>query len=171
MAIKDSKGLVLELINTDNNTPYLDGWLNFGPVVVLPDGHESLREVSVYLTPTELSHRKGEQTIFYNRLDLTQLFNEEEVVLQYGRVTSTQDVLDILNTTYDTSFTEEDVMIGEFAIEVPVPLPDTLTFFALAGSYAFKGSLSVTMELDLIDLADEIVITRMNGLLYPVKPW
>ncbi len=167
MSLKDSKSLVLDLINTDNGTPYQNGWLNYGPVVILPEGHESQRQVSVHLTPTEISGRKGERTIYYNRLDLTQLFNNTSPQLTYAALTSTQDVLDILNEVYDTQFTTDDIEVQEFGEGVPQPLPEQLTLVALDGSYAFVGELVVGIEQQLIDLVDEIVVTHLNGLLYP----
>lgn len=166
MSLKDSRSLVVELINKDNSLPYTVDMLNFGPVVVLPEDHNSLRDVSVYLTPTPTANRKGERTVYYNRLDLGILFGINPS-LEYGSITNEASIIALLNDTYDTAFSIDDLFVVEYVDGPPETVPETITFEAKPGSYAFKGSVVFSLVETLIDLADEILITQLNGLVYP----
>lgn len=120
------------------------------------------REVQVTYRASPSSMFTGEAIAFYDRLDLTALFEGAgidliEVVKGFP---STAELIDHLNTRFGMGFTNEDFVIGTVIGE-----EDTeVVLEALPGSFAFTGQLLISLVVAKTPLAEAVVNPELGGL-------
>ncbi|MNB58495.1 hypothetical protein D3C87_332480 [compost metagenome] len=120
------------------------------------------REVEVELTAAPESLFSGEQTVFFDRLDVQGIFTAAgitDVTIIKG-ATTVGEVVDAINTRFGLGFTAEDfdltTVVGEEDTEVVLS--------ALPGSFAFKGDLLVSLAVAKTPLAEAVVNPELGGL-------
>ncbi|MNB61190.1 hypothetical protein D3C87_957900 [compost metagenome] len=120
------------------------------------------REVQVTYQASPSSLFEGEAVAFYDRLDLTALFEGAgidliEVVKGFP---TTTELVEHLNTRFGMGFNLDDFMIGTVINE-----EDTeVVLEALPGSFAFKGQLLISLVVAKTPLADAVVNPELGGL-------
>lgn len=120
------------------------------------------REVQVALTAAPESLFSGEQTVFFDRLDVQGIFTTagiNDVTILKG-ATTVGEVVDAINTRFGLGFTAED-----FDLTAPLAEDDTeVVLIALPGSFAFKGEMLVTLAVAKTPLAEAVVNPELGGL-------
>lgn len=131
----------------------------FGEVAVSTNPN---RDTQVQLTAAPESLFEGEQTVFFDRLDVQGIFTDAGIVdvTVIKGATTVGELVDGLNTRFGLGFTAEDfdltAVIGEEDTEVVLS--------ALPGSFAFKGDLLVTLAVAKTPLAEAVVNPELGGL-------
>ena len=120
------------------------------------------REVQVELTAAPESLFSGEQTVFFDRLDLQGIFTAAGIndVTVIRGATTVGELVTGLNDRFGLGFNAED-----FDLTAAIGEEDTeVVLSALPTSFAFKGELLVTLAVAKTPLADAVVNPELGGL-------
>lgn len=147
---KSSRALVLDLINADNSQNFAESDFIWGSPVAITGRSDGRNTALVISARPELGYA-GTQTMFYNRLDLTQLFNEVTLSFEDNpdAYTNTSDIVELINSKYDLAMDESDVVFESLMREGDAPYTFTLT--AKSGSYAYIGQVEFTLTELIVD--------------------
>lgn len=102
------------------------------------------------------------QTIYFTRLDLTEIFTAAsiaEVQIHEGP-TTVAEVMAAVNDRYNLGFTAEDIVV-DGAVE---PGSTSVNLVAAAGSYGFKGQVSVSLVAVATPLANVVADPVLGDL-------
>lgn len=137
------KTAVLAMLNAANNTSFTEEQISLGS----PEANELEdidRNTRLTLTALEPSNKIGRMSIYYDRVDLADLVAEGSLLFEIAAPTNSLDLIAPFNERYQTLLTTEDV------VSEALPAADShgvihYTFKMAAGSYAFYGSVPVTI--------------------------
>ena len=137
---KSGRALVLDLINAANNITFTEDdftWAQPVAVTGRADGRNTALEMTVVPTETLV----GSQTVFYNRLDLSQLFNGIDLVFEdVPELVTTGNVVALINAQFELALDETDVVFEPLVKEGEPPFVNVLK--AQPGSYAYIGEVT-----------------------------
>lgn len=138
---KPSAELLLDLINVNAPVDFVAEDLEFGTPEPMAAG--AARNTAIQLSPAGDSGKLSMPTrVYYNRVALSALQSGALGVEDQG-FDNTVDLLDEINLAYDIELAADDIVaeaIGAGAY------PKAVTVKAAAGSLAFLGQLSVTIN-------------------------
>jgi hypothetical protein len=149
--------LVLELLNRENETELTFDDVVFKtptPLVV----NEGIRNTSLTVSHVVGSNYREEQTVKYWRLDIGKIVTEPFRVIPGIGVTSTKDIVNLLNDFYDLALDQEDI-IYETIDTTTLPVQYKLKTNSL--SYAYIGTVDLELSNELIPLR---TVVRTNVL-------
>ena len=137
---KPGRALVLDLINIANALTFVESDFTWGQPVSVT-GRTDGRNTAVEITSTGNNTLVGSQTLYYNRLDLTQLFNGIDLAFEdVPELVSTQDIIDRLNAQFELALDETDIVIEPLVRDGEPPFVNVLK--AQPGSYAYIGEVT-----------------------------
>lgn len=111
---------------------------------------------------------KGQQTVFYDRIDLAE-FGE----LDHGNILQIPDgftiegILDAFNELYGSNLTMDDIRDDHVMPDEPQTSGEGVDFqlIANADSYAYRGSVMLSLQLPDVDLEVAIAEQYLDGLV------
>lgn len=169
MAFPNSRQLVLDLANKDNPpepgipTPTFSD-VTLDPPIVLPNDHDSLREVSVMVRSIVGGRFKNNRVVYYNRYPLTDFFGEHDSI-PYTMDATPAILIESINTRYGLSLTVDEFTYPEFEDETYNGM--SFTLIAKPDNFAYKGQKLFYLNSGLIPLETVIVNQVLNGLILP----
>lgn len=144
---KSSRALILELINAANQSAYTEDDFTWGtpmPVRNRPDGRNTVLELS---NVPAADGMVGRQSIVYTRLDFSQLFAGATLSFEDSEeFLTTADILTVINTQYNLSLTEDDIVIKELKRVGEAPYVNTLRANKKSLAYVGETTFSLTTE-------------------------
>lgn len=166
-ADKSGRGLLLAALNkaaAEKGVTFKPTDLLFGSV---EESTNPAREVQMTYTAAPDTQFEGEAVAFYNKIDLTALFENAaiEVVQISAGPTSIAEVVAAVNARYSLGFTSDDIVTeGDFEAEA-----STVVLVAAEGSYGFKGQVIVEVVEGKLPLAEVIGDPVLGDLVTPVE--
>ncbi|ANZ48449.1 virion structural protein [Erwinia phage vB_EamM_Caitlin] len=145
---KEAALLVYDQVNRDNPdmvvelTPAIAA-LTSGPTTVSSNG----RNTKAVFTGFPGSGLQGNATVYYDRINLAQLFNFVPLVSIEDTVTTYQDALPTINDALGLSLTAADIQNPTTALPKPNISAQTLKLTISGNCPAFTGSLTVTYRV------------------------
>lgn len=165
---KAPKQIILDLINADNSetatAPVTEAQVIFAEPVAI----EGVKNTSMELDSVLGGPYLGKQTIYYDRLDLGEVFallsNRFE---KTDAVTTIAHVVALINARYKINLTAEDFTASAFPTWALEPNEEhAITITAKVGSLIFIGAGDVVLYLPQVALADAIPNNTLSGLTY-----
>lgn len=161
--------IILDLINAAN--PGLNMQASeviFGDPVVVAEG---ARNTSTLITPNaaEQSRFGNQVTVFYNRLNMAAVIGTQD-----GRIEIDPDnydaatILEAFNAKYGVQFDSsviEDLELPTMPTEPGGEV--TVAFTSKATSRLTVGAGNITLFISAVDLEDAVLVTDLDGLVYP----
>ena len=163
-----SKDQVLALINQSSGLSLTFDQVEFD-VPIAATGETPERNTELVITGKFNSGFKGTATIHYNRIDLNEFLTLSPLpVIQIEGEPTVEKILDYFNTLYGANLQVEDVRDD---LVMPVTLDEAEPFIlsAAAGSYAYRGSVELTIQPADIDI-DAAIADKMLDGLYLIEP-
>lgn len=158
---KDSRSLVVDLINADNGTSF-----GYDELVLSPPVENDIavnnRNTSIVVTSSNEFQFDGSQTLYYNRLDFGTLFTGLLPSLGGQGLTDISGLLPELNATYGLGLTMEDLVAQNFPANPIYPL--SLTLVANSNSYAYTGQFSVVVQNTAPNIGDNLGTTVLGNI-------
>lgn len=161
--------IILDLINEANpGLNMLASETAFGaPTAASVNG----RNTSLLITPHADGQSRfgGEVTVFYNRLDMAAI-----IATQDGRIEIDPDnydaatILEAFNVKYGVQFDAQ--IIEDLVLPAMPTVPGsevTVTFTSKEDSLLTIGSGDITLFAGTVDLEDAVLVTELDGLVYP----
>lgn len=166
-ADKSGRGLLLAALNkaaAEKGVTFKQTDLLFGAV---EESTNPAREVQMTYSAAPDTQFEGEAVAFYNKIDLTSLFENAaiEVVQISAGPTTLAEVVAAVNARYSLGFTSDDIVTeGDFEAEA-----STVVLVAAEGSYGFKGQVIVEVVEGKLPLAEVIGDPVLGDLVVPVE--
>lgn len=158
-----SKDQLLALINEQTGLSLTFDHVNFGEPIAAT-GENPTRNTEIVLNAIPYSGYKGSTTIFYDRIDLAEFLPLETVtILQIEGAPSLQKILDSFNLLYGSNLQTDDVR-DDHVIPTDIDGGVSFTLTAAAGSLAYRGSITLTLQPADVDIDTAIADKTMNGL-------
>jgi hypothetical protein len=157
---KTSKVLLLEEINLKNGNQFAITDLDFGIPAVTT---EQSRNTKVRINSSANSQYSGWQDVWYNRLDIDELFRRfgaSIVELPSGGVNNYLDVLHLLNLTYGLAIQDDEV------VDTPI-VNNQIDLTIAPRSLAFYGRLKIKLLGAKTPIDSAISVQVLDGLWYP----
>ncbi len=149
--------LALELLNRENETELtFDDVVFQDPVPLVVN--EGIRNTSLTVERVVGSNYRESQTVKYWRLDISKIVTEPFRVIPGIGVTTTRDIVNLLNDFYDLALDEEDIVYENIDTSM-LPLQYRLKTNPL--SYAYIGLVDLELSNELIPLK---TVVRTNVL-------
>jgi hypothetical protein len=156
---KDSRSLVVDLINGANGTSFDYTALVFSPPSV-NDPVVGNRNTLINVTATDSEEFAGNINVYYDRLDFGVLFAGITVTVGGLNITDISGVLPEINATYGLDLTLDDVADLSLA---NLTYPATLTVTASPNSYVYFGQFQIVVQNIAPQLTDNIVTVLLPG--------
>lgn len=157
---KQSKTLLVDLINEDNTTGLTPSLVEFGvPSVLIGD-----RNTSITLTGATGSGYKDAVDLTYNRVDVNGFVGTVDLTFQAGEALTIAELVPEVNSLLNINLGEQDfvdVVIPSFGNTPNETQPVTLTI--APNSLVYIGQLTILVSNGELDLADLITTTELNG--------
>lgn len=157
---KASDILLLEEINLKNVNKFTRNVLDFGlPVVTTEQG----RNTKIRINAAKGSQYSGWQDVWYNRLDIAELFSRfghNQVELPRSKVSTSVDAVRLLNTIYGLALSDNEVVSSSITT-------DQFDLVIHSESLAYFGALKIQLIGDLIPLDSVLTVQVLDGLWYP----
>lgn len=153
--------LLLDEINRNNNNVIAETDVIFGaPTVTTEHG----RNTRVHVNSTLGSNYSDDQWVWYNRLDIVEVFRHLDKVrvdiLAEGNITYL-DVLHSLNTKYNLKIADDEILPTEI-------VANRMILKLAPGSLAFTGEVNIILSMDGdIPLYETLINVTLDGLWYP----
>ncbi len=165
---KPAPQLVLDLINASNTatntTPLTFTDVGFdNPVAHTADAEGRNTTVRVYALPN--THYEGEVQIDYRRLGLSDVISGDLFLVRIVGMTKIADVISAINAKYMLQLGTADYV--DLTLPTFTGTPGEVKVFTLtaaANSYAFVGSVSLSLKIPLISLPGILTTKSMTGL-------
>jgi hypothetical protein len=162
---KSAQQILIDLINATNATAITSADVTFSNMAPTGGGN---RNTGIRVTAVANSGYLNHVDVTYDRVDLAQIPGSRPVVFNLGSVTSAFGLLPAINAAYGINLTTDDVEDDPMPTFHGDPLEtEPFTLRAKSGSLIYRGSLSLTIDGNDIDLATLITVTELNGLVYP----
>lgn len=164
--LQTNNKIVLDLINEQNSTALPEAAVTFGAPAEKVVGQIA---TDLVVTAAEGSGYRGDVTMTYNRVPLGFMnTNEPDLVIE-TEATTTQGLIEFLNTTFGILLTNEDI------VDAPIPElePDVNTgveVAANAASLVWHGKVTLQLTATLTQLSSVLTTTTLDGLYPPVAP-
>lgn len=175
---KVGKDLVLDLLNKDNQAT-LSSALTFqqvnfslpqaiaNPTSPLqkrgPSGEILYRNTRVLVTARPGAPFIGSKTVDYHRIDVDVLFRAPYRSLMGNGVTSSLDLVQMLNNRFGLQLEAGDIVIEPIDTTT---LPTTYVMKMTPECYSFRGQVEFTLIADLPDLEELILVNLLEGFHY-----
>lgn len=169
--IKTPKAILVDLINSTNNTNYPPALFTFAPPFALDNLDESGCDTEIEVYGSVSSTWTGSLRFKYNRVNLSSIPGNRSTSFAIAvTVDKLSELIPLINARYGINITADDY------VEDTLPVIDSdssvsYTFFASSVSLVFKGSLSLTLSRSvdggiLIPLSTLIVNTNLDIFNY-----
>lgn len=155
-----SRRLLLKLINRANGLQLQDNFLAIDPPRNLsaPDRAEYGHNTSVLLTANPGATHEGNRTVYYDRLDIGQVFQKYPKVPVMQPFANSFEALAQINDLYGLSI-EPDEIVGIQAIDYSVRITIRDSYLWLPGSYIEVGvNIDEALLVDIEDFTNRIWI-------------
>lgn len=161
---KPTPQLVLDLINSANGTSLTFTDVGFDlPVAHTADGQGRNTTVRVYALPD--THYEGEVQIDYRRLGMSDVISGDLFLVRIVGMTKIADVIAAINAKYMLQLGANDYVDATLPTFTGTPGEvKVFTLTAAAGSFAFIGSVSLSLKIPLISLPGILSTKSMTGL-------
>jgi hypothetical protein len=164
MAALDSGEILLEEINRRNGGVFIREDLSFG----YPDVTEEFeRNTTLLVTATKDSPYEGSQRIWYDRVGMTETFQEqgvEEVLIDARGASTVHELIPAINETYGLNLGPQDLQDAELRFDT---FPASFSIEASRDSWVWIGGLDVVLVDGDVWLKYVITVTELNGLYGP----
>ena len=130
------------------------------------DNPDINRNTVCFLTSTVNGEFKGGMQFYYNRLDLSKVFQDQtpNIQLEYGTRVTTRDIATALATRYGLDLLPEDIQpSGEFYISA---FPYEVTLLATLDSLCVTGTVTVR----IVDAGEALSTAMANANLDGLNP-
>lgn len=167
---KPSNQVVLDLFNEQNSATNASV-----PLSAIDLGIPNAGQVgdplntSITVTAKAGSGYKGSRTFKYDRVPLSGFFVGKELAFPKGDAVDLESMLDDINTLGGFNLRPADIVNAPLpAFEGGIPNESkTIDLVASPDSPAYRGTITITLVAEDIDLADVFVVTDMDGLHLP----
>lgn len=160
-----SKDQVLGLINEKAQLSLTFDQVSFGePIAAGGENPERNTELKVFGTPNK--GFKGETTIFYDRIDLSEFLNLPQVsIVQVEGAPTIEKILEYFNSLYGSNLQLDDVR-DDHVMPTVEELEGGAVFIlrAAALSYAYRGNVELTIQPADIAIDEAIQDKMLDGL-------
>jgi hypothetical protein len=163
-----AKTELLALINAANSTTYTEAQLSFGaPVAIEGSDQAKIHNTHVTVSGNSAVGFTGSKVITYKRLFLESVFGAVSPVSSNPAGAGTvQDILNDLATVYGVVIDIEDV-VDEAVIYTN---GGTYVLKAADTSYKWRGQLTVSLTVDLVDVEPTLAQDTLSGFEEPTLP-
>lgn len=156
--------LVLEILNRDNNENLtFDDVVFRNPIPMVVN--EGIRNTELVVERAVGSNYRNQQTVKYWRIDIAKVIREAERTIPGRGVTSTEDIVNLLNDFYDLALDNEDIVFE--AIDTTA-LPVVYRLKTNTLSYAYIGEVDLVLSNELIPLKTVIRTNILEDYLSTV---
>lgn len=154
--------IALDLLNQANGTEFTLNDVKFTNIQAIEGEYNTTATV----VPTLVSDLEDEVDIYYNRIDVSKLFNGVNLVLKPVQLNYVSDYLSLFNDTYGFWLGKEDIVEGILPniTKYPVRLPITIR----EGHPAYFGTFYITLTDIENSLKYKLDNIMLNAKLYPV---
>ncbi len=158
-----SKDQVLALINQQAGLSLTWEQVEFGEPIAAT-GETPTRNTEMVITGIPNSGYKGSTTVYYDRIDLVEFETlESHKILQIEGEPTIEKILQAFNDLYGSNLQLDDIRDDH---TIPLDVDGGVEFIlrAAAGSYAYRGNATMTLQPADVDLAVAIDDPMLNGL-------
>jgi hypothetical protein len=158
--------ILIDQINADNAGVTL---LSSEVTVAAPAVETGATNTSIVFSAIEPTSRfTGNQTFFYNRLNLGTVLNAGNKDFEFETALDTlAELIAAINTRYGINLTTDDYTSDNFPVVGAEPgETHAVNITAKAGSLIFIGAGSVNVVRTVVPLADALPVNTLNGLTY-----
>lgn len=180
---KDSFTSIVDSINTLNGLSLVVSEYDFGtPVpytvpappsgIVLTQNQIAINarintSITISAKGTSSTYQ-GSQTVYYHRMDLSELARQTNLYVGLKQVNTTQDIVDALNEKYGLILTASDIVIRDLTTsEKDLSTNPSITLEAVSSSYGWVGSVDVAVSVGGYLITDYINDTVIDAFNYP----
>lgn len=159
--------ILVDLINATNATALTTTDITFTAPTVTSAG---AKNTAVTINAVALSGYTGTRDLTYDRVDLATIPGSRSNEFHLGSATTAHDLIPALNAAYQLNLQVSDIendALPVFSGTDPME-KEPFVLRAKTGSYIFRGSLTLSIDGNDVDLATLITTTELNGLFYPV---
>lgn len=159
-----AKDQVLALINDETGLSLTFDQIEFGTPIAAT-GENPTRDTEMVISGIHNSGYKGSTTIFYNRIDLSEFSTliMDELILQIEGTPTLELILSAFNALFKSNLQLEDLRDD---MTIPTDIEGGVSFeiFASADSFAYRGSITMTLQPADVDIDQAIENKMLNGL-------
>lgn len=130
--------------------------------------NEKLNTQMVISAKDQYSLYQGDVTVYYHRMDLTELTRQTNLIADVMVATSTQDVVNSLNKKYGLILTAEDIVIRPLTDEEKdLDTTTGVVIEAMPNSWGWIGSVKVGLRRGGYKLSDYVTDLTVSAFDYP----
>lgn len=156
---KPSVDLLIDLINTDNSLSLKKSDLTIGAPANNTDSTHN-RNTIVKLTAKDSAAFEGSANVYYNRVAIASVLKAAMSYEVAASGVTTSTLLPLINKQFSVDLTEDDVVVESIDTST---LPKTYTLKAAANSYAFTGTVDISLTAEKGDLDSMVAKKDLNG--------
>lgn len=159
-----SKDQVLALVNEKNPTLHLTfDKVTFGEPVAA-SGESPERNTELVMTGIPGKGFKNTATILYNRINLAEFEIQRPSAIQVEGDVTIQHILDGFNAFYGSNLQLNDVRSDLTLPGELTSTPQQFVLIAAAGSFAYRGQVSISIQQADQDLNTAVTTKVLDGL-------
>lgn len=161
---KTPAAILLDLINQSNGTSIPAPALTFG-LPTAATGGSPTRDTDITVTAVNGSGYKGNRALHYNRVDLAVVPGSRGATIVKGDATKVSDLLADINALWGVNIGASDIVDADLpAFAGTANETHDVQLVASADALVFRGSVTITVKGDDLDLATVLTVTDLDGL-------
>lgn len=161
---KTPQAILLDLINQSNGTSIPAPAITFG-LPTAATGGSPARNTDITVTAVQGSGYKNSANLHYDRVDLAVVPGSRGATITKGNATKLSDLLADINALWGVNIGAADI------VDVDLPAfagtaneTHDVQMAASADALVFRGSVTITVKGDDLDLAVILTVTDLDGL-------